>query len=547
LKRVLLSCCFLFFAASSWATSTPNVPVDDPVYRDIDKLVAAGLVKDAIYGQRPWSRREIARMVSEAMGHRTGTPLTPDDQKLSLRLRTNDILDRLRKRFREELVDLGTVEGDFRTFTLHPLESARFDVTALDSPFRRVPTSNGLGRIDADINPFVAYRGGRHYVDGETLGLETVHSAQLTRYVSLLAHPRFETLIPATGSNDANLIVQELYAAFAYRDFRLQAGRDELVWGQGEFGGLIFSNNARPMDMLRLGSQSPFFLPWIFRYLGPNSMQVFFADLGPERDYPHSILSGYKWSIRPVSFLELGLQHTVMMGGDGANDPSFWEAIGEFTGILSAVTKNNRSGAFTDRLFSLETRITLPFLRNSILYGEIGFDDTNSETNVLFEDDAMYYGGIYIPRLTNDGSVDLRLEYKHVSAVSYRHGVYGSGFILNRRIIGDELGPDADGVSAKIRADLASNVLLNSEIAYERRDSDDFATIDNAGGITDIFKVRDGPAEHRLRFQNAVAWDMTPKLRTEFEFGYEHVFGFGFAPGNDVDNFLGGLTLTYRP
>ncbi|MBI3540617.1 MAG: hypothetical protein HY073_00470, partial [Deltaproteobacteria bacterium] len=201
-------------------------------------------------------------------------------------------------------------------------------------------------------------------MDGNTLGLETTHRAKLSKYFSLYARPRFEVLIPKDEINDVNIDAQQLYGKWAYKNFKIEVGRDSLIWGQGEYGGLILSNNARPMDMVSLGTDSPFILPWFLKYLGPTSFKVFFANLGSRSDFNNIILSGYKWSILPVSFFELGLNHVVMMGGDGTTGPGFFEAIGEFTGFLSAATGNKRiTNIFTNRLFSVEGRLTLPPLR----------------------------------------------------------------------------------------------------------------------------------------------------------------------------------------
>ena len=40
---------------------TVTVRVDNPLYRDVDRLIDDGLVTDAIVGQRPYSRRALAR------------------------------------------------------------------------------------------------------------------------------------------------------------------------------------------------------------------------------------------------------------------------------------------------------------------------------------------------------------------------------------------------------------------------------------------------------------------------------------------------------
>ncbi|MBI4373291.1 MAG: hypothetical protein HY542_00285 [Deltaproteobacteria bacterium] len=413
-RQLTLFLILLTLSGPLYGYSSPNLPVDDPVYRDIDKLIAAGLVKDVIYGQRPWSRREIARMIFVSSERRKNSP--EEEEAKPVWRYVDQILARLKEEFHEELVDSGRLEGERKSSRIHPVEKADFDYTLLDSPFRTVPRDNGLADTDAQINPLTAYRGGRHYVDGSTLGLETTHTAKLSKYLSLYARPRLETSVPNTGAAEVNLLPQNLYAKTAYERFALQAGRDSLIWGQGEHGGLLLSDNARPLDMIKLGTDSPLSLPWILKYAGPTGFQIFFAAMGPERnDYPNAILSGYKLTLKPVAFFEIAVNHVVMMGGDGANDPGFWEALGEFTGAKGTFTGNKRQDAFTNRLFSIEGRWTLPFFRNSVFYAEVGFDDTYSTLKVLFEDNAMYLAGIYIPRLDASGRLDLRRGHPGVA------------------------------------------------------------------------------------------------------------------------------------
>ena len=57
---------FAFVAAHPLrAQATVTVPVQDPVYRDLDRLFGAGLVKKMVVGMKPYSRREIARIVAD--------------------------------------------------------------------------------------------------------------------------------------------------------------------------------------------------------------------------------------------------------------------------------------------------------------------------------------------------------------------------------------------------------------------------------------------------------------------------------------------------
>lgn len=534
-KIISLFCLCFLFCGIAWGYSSPNVPVENHVYRDLDKLIGAGLIKDSIYGQRPWSRYEIARMIKTALKNwdSQGGPVAPDARDVFFLSGIDGVLMRLKEEYRDELAD--------ENFLFRPLDEAEIKETILNSPPTSLPVANGLGQIQADVNPFTGFQEGRHFADGNTFAIETSHATTLTPYFSLYARPRFEVLSPRTGFHDTKFLAQKLYGKLAYKKWTLQVGRDSLVWGQGENGGFILSNNARPLDAIQLGTQSPVFLPSFLKYLGPNSFKIFFANLGTEREFPHAILTGYKWSLKPVDFLELGLNHVVMMGGDGATGPSPLASIGEFSGFLSALCGNKCGNATTDRIFSVESRLTVAALNNTVFYGEVGFDDTKNNLSVLFKTEASYYAGIYFPHLNETGTTDLRLEFKHTSPLLYRHVPYISGVTLNRRILGDELGPNGNEVSAKLRVDVSENSLLTTRVSYETRDSDHY--LDTG----DINKDQTGIAEKRMRFEAGVTRRLRRQLSLGVKADYERVLDIGFTEGSNKNNWLGSLSLTYRP
>src|SRR5688572_16656028 len=76
------------------AQSRVTIPVQDPVYRDIDRLIALRLVEVGLYGQRPYSRREIARITREARA---------SIDKLEVSASTRRIVERLEFRFVDDV------------------------------------------------------------------------------------------------------------------------------------------------------------------------------------------------------------------------------------------------------------------------------------------------------------------------------------------------------------------------------------------------------------------------------------------------------------
>ncbi|MDO8644410.1 MAG: capsule assembly Wzi family protein [bacterium] len=508
----------LLFPFNLSGYSTPNVSLDSPAYRQIDKLVSFGLIDDAIYGQRPWSRHEMARMTGEAIKilEKRG-PVFPEDK----------FLNPLKKEFHEELVCQGFVPGECRDLEFHFLEQARLDYTFLESPYRTIagPTTQS---VNAFMNPLIDYQEGRHFADGHTVALESGHSTYLTKYFSLSGSPRLEVLVPDDDAtaNDANLVIQNLQGKFNISNFELEIGRDSIVWGQGQNGGLLLSNNARPLDQVKLSNDSPITLPWLFKYLGPSKAAFFVADLGPEQFYSHPLLAGFKLSIKPFSFLELGASQAVILGGSGAPEGSFLEYVGEVFGIRPGIGFDTNDVGKSDenlsnRLMGLELRITIPPLRHSQIYYEMFTEACCGVFDQLYG----YYGGLYIPRLTPSGTVDLRIEWVHTPPVLYTHGAFPSGWTLNQKLLGHNIGPNGDGIEMEMGVDFSERWQDTTTLAFESR------------GRT--------PDEDRYRFINTLSHQYNQNFNIHGTTGYELVNDFNTV-GNRIHNFLFQIGLTYR-
>ena len=82
------------------AQATVTVPVQDPVYRDLDRLFGSGLIKTMLVGQRPYSRRDIARIVIDASKSPPLRPVSEGNRR---------ILERLAREFAPEI---GALRGD---------------------------------------------------------------------------------------------------------------------------------------------------------------------------------------------------------------------------------------------------------------------------------------------------------------------------------------------------------------------------------------------------------------------------------------------------
>lgn len=518
---IIISISAAFISANALAISTPNVPISNRVYRDIDHLIAAKLVKPVIVGQRPYARSEIARIIKEAISNRGGikSPYI------------NNLLDRLYSDYKDEIED--------QTFVIHPMETAKFSYTYLKGKQEYFPPSNGAGSINAKINGFTAYKEGVSY-NRNQIFIETVHRTQLSRYFSIYARPLFEL-----SGNNSGAYIQNLYGKFGISNFEIQVGRDSLVWGQGQYGPMLISTNARPLDMIKLTNPSPLELPSFLKYIGPFRGTIFVSNLGPDQPHKYPYFCGYKFTLMPMHIVELGFSHTVMMGGRGLKVGDTWDAFGEFWGVRGG----GQTLGETNHLMTAEIGVTLSFLRSSRAYFSITNDDKRDSIARLLKDGSSYLGGIYIPGLTSAGNSDLRVEYQNTSPIAYRHSYYPNGYTLNRNIIGSSLGPDSQGIHVEYHNDLFERRDLDFTVTFdwEQRGSNIWTTtVDPDGTMGDIFIALHKPDENRYRIAALYRRPITNEWNMEAYAGYERLHNKNFVAGSSGNNAMLYLSLKYN-
>ena len=538
--------CCMFSSRPVWAQASVNVSTLDPVYRDIDKLVANGLVDKIVMGQKPFSRKEIARIIAEAayhlprLGDQLQDPALSEKQKDKIQDRmdyVNGILRRLKADYREELVESGALRGEKSWYSIHAVDKVVVDTTLTNSAPLVLNDDNGLGRVNAVINPLLDYRQGRNLVDGANLSLETSHWLRASNYFALYVQPRFQLGLGSGLQPNVNeAFIENLYGKLNFKNVEVEIGRDNLVYGQGQNAGILLSNNPRGLDMAKISNDSPFFLPWYFKYLGALKLSFFYSDLGPEQFFPHSYLTGYKFSLQPISFAEIGFSLLVDSGGEGSPSGSFGRRVAT---VFAFNPESDTQGDFSNKIGGVDFRFRIPPARGMELYLEAMFDDHHHSifSTAQLVDDASYVGGFYFPRLNNTGSLDLRLEYHFTGPRFYRHSTWLSGWTLNKFLLGDDLGPNAQGAYVTANWDLNGHHLLTFNGAFEDR-SDDLWTVDDPVQFN-FKKVLDRPNEYRGRI--TAEWfhrieDLPMNLRVQV--GYERVHNFQFMQDNDRNNFL---------
>jgi len=431
----------------------------DAAYDDLERLVTAGLADRTLLNTKPLSRVEAARIVARAIERiRRDEP-----DGLNLRRDLEPVLDRLMEEFKVELAALGVQVPDGvkppGTFSFTPIDRAQTFAGY---------ANHGLSLVNEQ---------GSSFKRGRNNGLTFESRMQIGDYLTFYIQPE---LLSNEDYTAARLITG--YAKLTLWNVELLVGLDSLTWGPGYRNSLLLSNNAAPLEQIRLGAAEPFLLPWIGEWVGPMKAMIFLAQLEERRDHPYTKLSGIRLTLAPASFLELGVSRTVMFNGGGPylSLSKYPEAI--FNPQFGDV--RNHPEERTNNLFSVDgelrfrnvDRLYLPS-RDLRLYGEFYWDDTCGEcgpssgvghffaSNFLPKGITVgAVGGVHFLGLFGQDWLDARFEYARTSPQSFNHDQFTSGYWTRGHVISDFVGTDGRDYFGRVSARLTPNLMLGFDI-----------------------------------------------------------------------------------
>ena len=426
----------------------------DAVYDDLERLVAAGLADRTILNTKPISRAEAARMVARAIETIRADTAGAYNNRQDL----ESVLNRLMEEFRTELAALGVklpAEGPARAPGL--------------VSFTPVDRAQVWGAYTSRNFTPVNVRGLRLF-EGVNGGFTFESRAQVGDHVTFYLQPELH------GNEDYGAArLATGYVKLTAFNVELLAGRENLFWGPGLHGSLTMSNNAAPLDQVRIGAAEPFRLPLVGDWIGPTKILAFFAQLESRRDFPRAQLVGMRVTISPASFLELGGSYVNMIGGDvrprlrGVGDyltvlfdP---DETGPSSGASPRVRNNVLFGIDADLRIANVHRFFIP-ANDARLYGEFGWDDTCCSTfYVPLREATSYLFGVQLLGLFGQEGLDYRLEFATSSRLSFNHFQYYRGYWTRGDVISHVMGTDGtdlfNRISKRFGTDLMVGVSVN--------------------------------------------------------------------------------------
>jgi hypothetical protein len=516
----------LMLPAALAAQATVTVPVQDPVYRDLDRLFGSGLIKTMIVGQRPYSRRDIARIVLDA---------SQSPPRRSMSAGNRRILARLARQFAPEIEALRDAKAPLERVVVH---DARLEAVGTNSPPRAIP-SDGSGGIDADVNPLLAGRAGRIYRVGTNVAADADVALRAARSLVVRIDPRVVANVNGSGTLTQGSI-EAASVTWLVRNIAIEAGRQQFVWGQGMEGGLLGSSSGRPLDMVRIATDTPFFLYKI----GPTRGSLVVGQLGANQRFPHSTFVAYKLSGNPfVSRFELSASVFAEQGGRGAPGATLVDNLVDLVPALKYTLQSQNRAQFSNKFAGWEYRLRLPELSGLQLYAEHQFDDMDPRRwrSTLWEDGG-HLVGFSFAQLGAESNLSTAVEFHHTGIRYYKHGVFTSGIAFNRVLIGDPLGNQADGGYWRLAWDAGGASTVTLDAAVERRGGDDYnAIVDGTPPNETNFRfVKLQARANEFRHRAGVTWlyRAPTRWRGSLEAAYEHAANYAFVGGASRNGFL---------
>jgi membrane-associated phospholipid phosphatase len=421
---------------------SPNVPLDSWVYPAVEKLVSLGYIKAAFLSLKPWTRIETASLVNEVQDNLVGDDVLPAEvagiqrrleQEFAYELRLLDGKSNETARIESIYIRPVSISGPALTDSYHLGQTISYDY---GRPFREGTNGQVGTSMWAAAGPFAVYVRGefQHAPYAPPLSNAVLNVIGLRDMVPV------PPATPFAQVNRPHLL--EGYASLTLDGWQISAGKESLDWGPGPGGSLLWSNNADPVEMVRI-AKSDMRLP----ILGSVRVDQFIGMLRGHDIIPHPYIYGQKINFKPLPWLELGFGRTVTIGGRGGNPLTFSNFADSFFGRV-----NQTKSVPGDTHTSMDWVFYIPKVRNYLVfYGELYADD--DPLPIVNPPKNPYRPGIYLTHFPGIPKLDLHLETVSTESpgffnfggpnkgnLNYWNQLYRDGYTNEGNLIGNTVG-----------------------------------------------------------------------------------------------------------
>jgi hypothetical protein len=473
------------------AQGTGTLPLDDLAYLDVERLAQLGVLDSVILGQRPYSRREMARIVRIAKADLDRSARDgPTAARLTLARRP---LARLDARFGEEREHRWARAAD----VLFDYGAAAARTT---DAVRRGFSGSLTRDLEATIDPLAVRRLGVPAPPGASAALDVGQRLEATPWLALQLSERIEAA--ESGQSRAELLSGSVRARAG--NLAIRVGREQAGWALATSDGLMLASDAPALDLVSISGDTPFSLPFLSRRLGPAQASLVLAELGPSQRRSYSKLLAYKLSVLPTRDLELGATFLNHFGGQGGRSSTIGNRLIDFLPFVDIFRGHNYTDTArtldvdSDKQLGVDGRIRLAGLAGLIIFTELVIDDFDvHRIRTLFTWDGAQSIRLTLPVVANT-PLSLSVTAKHTGVRTYAHGALANGLTTRGRLLGDELGPDAKAFGAEggwegangMRASLGLRSAIYSRATYVTDEQGTYFVIRRVGAASNELRDR---------------------------------------------------------
>jgi hypothetical protein len=443
------------------------IPLDDPIYYELDTLDGLGLLDSYLPEIKPISRVEAARLVIEARDNLASD--SPDHAAAAVPL-ADATLRALRSQLELEIGWLENDQEDALPSMVRPVQRMALEYLYSSGDRREYYLENARPVTVGEATPLLAGDNDLPTASGGNGIAWWSGWAGVGGFLTGYAEAAYaRPLRDDSQAPDPDRIVNGA-AVVSLGNLAISYGNEAMQWGPGYYGQLAQSTNASAFPALRMQNIHPSHLPSLLRYLGLMRFNAFLGQLDGDRAFAHPWVAGQIVALKPLPDLDFGVTHAIAFGGRGNSNYGF----GGFFGRMTGIDTGNSQGANTNSRVSVYTKLRFPHLRGAELYGEILGEDFyqpagKSLSIKLPFKSPSYTLGLYIPRLTAGGRTDGRLEWTLLDRNYSTHSdsLYWS---YDGVLMGYPLGAGAQRLDWGMGRWLTLRYKLKSDLYYELRD-----------------------------------------------------------------------------
>ena len=537
--------------------SSPYVPTDSWVYPAFERLAGLGVINSGLFGLRPWTRRECARLLEEATDSvDDSSPHRDEGSRLYAALArefTPELNDEP-----VEYISLDSLYSGVTNISGKPLTDGYHFGQTIVNNFGR-PYQQG---VNAQTGFSASGSSGAlgFYVRGEwehapsAPGIsqavqDAIQLGDAKTTNALEAGPSIpQPVSPIATVNQFRLL--DTYLMLNIKGWQASFGK-QTIWTGPTEDPFLSSSNAEPMYMLRVDQTNPTKLPGILGFLGPTRSEFWVAKMTGQH-YANTqngtivftqgrmlsqqpMLNGVKVNFKPTPNFEFGVGRTGLWGG-----PDFPITLHTtLNSLLSTTNTVGRGNDPGDRRSTFDFSYRIPGLRNWLTV----YDDSFTEDEISpigYPQQSAHNPGIYLSHLPGLPHLDFRAEAAFTNVPNFLEPLGGGFFYWNVRYLdgytnaGNIIGNATVGRQGiSVRAEGTYWFASDKTIKLGYRSNIVDSMFLEGGNLLDIFLQSQWSFHHSLSLSSFVQYE-----RWDFLL---------LTAGRRQNDFTASVQLTYSP